>query len=101
RHGVICVVGQREVARQVDLDAVPLADGHRRQDGEETVEDLRGRLRGALRESLAHEVGAGGGQRARCSAYGYGADRSDGERSAEDAEVVVIDLVAKACVSNL
>ena len=98
---MIRVVGQREVARQVDLDAVPLADGHRRQDVEKVVEDLRGGLRSALRESLAHEVGAGRGQRAGGASYGDGTDRANRERGTEDAKVMVVDLVTKPGISNL
>ena len=59
RHCVIGVVGQREIARQIDLDAVALADRDRRQNVQEFVENLRGGLSRALRKSLAHEVGAG------------------------------------------
>jgi len=52
------VVGQREVARQIDFDPVPLADGDGRKHIQEFVENLGRGLRHALRESLAHEVGA-------------------------------------------
>src|SRR5439155_17213996 len=71
RHGVIRVVGQREVARQIDFDPVPLADGDGRKNVEKTVEDLRRGLRGALRKSLAHEISAGRGQSTGGSAFGH------------------------------
>ena len=35
------------------------------------------------------------------SGFGDGADRADGERSAEDAQVVVVDLVAETGVADL
>ena len=50
---MIVVVGQSEVAREVDFDAVALADRYRGHDVQELVEDLRRRLRGALSEPLA------------------------------------------------
>ena len=59
---MICVIGQRKVARQIDFDSVPLADGDGRKHVQEFVEDLCGGLPHALRESLAHEVSAGGGK---------------------------------------
>src|ERR1700693_2680310 len=59
RHLVVVVVGQREIAREIDFDSVAFPDGHRGHDVEELLKNLRRRLRGALRESLAHEVGAG------------------------------------------
>src|SRR5205807_1255440 len=82
-------------------DPVPLADGHRRKNVEKAVEDLRGGLRGALREPLAHEIAAGRREGARRSAFGHGPDRSNRERGAEDAEVMVVDLVAEAGVADL
>src|SRR5207245_9227939 len=59
RHLVVDVIGQREIAREIDFDSVAFPDGHRGHDVEKLLEDLRRRLRGALRESLAHKVGAG------------------------------------------
>src|SRR5260370_2078328 len=101
RYGVIRVIGKREVARKIDLDAVPLADGHRRKNVEKAIEDLRGRLRGTLRESLAHEIPSGCREGARGSTFGNGPDRSNRERGTEDAEVMVVDLVAEASVADL
>ncbi len=97
----LCVIGQREIAREIDFDAVAFADGHRGHDVEEFVEDLRGGLRGALRESLAHEIGTGCVERACRSSFGDRSDRSDGERHTEDAEIVVVDLVPQAGVADL
>src|SRR5208282_2087200 len=57
-HPMVLVLGQQEVACEIDFDAVAFADGHRGYDVQELVEDLRGRLRRALCESLAHEVPA-------------------------------------------
>src|SRR5271155_147160 len=59
RHFVAGVIGQREIAREINFDSVAFADGHRGHDVQELVEDLRRGLRGALRESLAREVRAG------------------------------------------
>ena len=56
---MVLIVGQGEIARQIDFDAVAFADGDRGHEVQELVEDLRGGLRGALPESLAHEIGAG------------------------------------------
>ena len=42
---MIRVVGEREVARQIDLDPVPLADRDGRKDVQEFVEDLSRGLR--------------------------------------------------------
>src|SRR5437660_10058172 len=78
-HGGIRVVVEREVARQIDFDPVPLADRDGRKNVQELVEDLRRGLRGALRETMPHEVTAGSGKSARSAAFGHGADRSDGE----------------------
>ena len=96
RHFVIVVVGQREIARQIDFDAMALADRDRRQNVEKLVENLRGRLSHALRKSLTHEVGAGRGEGAAGSGFGDGSESADGERNAEDAQVVVVDLIAQA-----
>src|SRR5262249_45106701 len=101
RDGVTGVVGQREVARQIDFDPVPLADGDGRKDIQKFVEDLRRGLRGALRESLTHEVATGSGQRAGGSRPSHGADSPESEGGAEDAEVMVVDLVAEAGVADL
>ena len=98
---MIRVIGKREVARKIDLDAVPLTDGHRGKNVEKAIEDLRGGLRGTLREPLAHEIPSGRREGARRSAFGHGPDRSNRERGAEDAEVMVVDLVAKASVADL
>jgi len=70
---VIRVVGQREVARQIDLDPVPLADGDGRKHVQELVEDLGGGLCGALGKSLPHKVGSGGRESPRGSALRDGA----------------------------
>ena len=69
---MIAVIGQREVARKIDFDAVPLADGHRRQDIQKTVENLRRGLRRAAGETLSHKVGTGRGQRSRRTGFGNG-----------------------------
>ena len=96
RHFVVVVIGQRKIAREINFDAVPLADRDGRQNVQEFVENLRGGLRRALRESLAHEVAPGCGECAACSCFGHGSESTDGERNAEDAEVVVVHLVAKS-----
>jgi len=80
---------------------MPFADGDGRKYVEETVEDLRGGLRGTLSESLAEAIGAGLGQEATRSPFRGSADGADGERSAEDAQVMVVDLVAERSVPRL
>jgi hypothetical protein len=80
---------------------VPLADRYGRKDVQEFVEDLRRRLGGALRKSLAHEIAAGCRENARSPGFGDGTDRADGQRHAEKAEVMVVDLVAETRVSDL
>src|SRR6516164_2232154 len=95
------VVGQREVARQIDFDPVPRADGDGRKKVEKAVKNLRRGLRGTLRESLAHEVGAGSRQCTRGANPGDSTNRANRERGAEDAEIVVVDLVAQAGVADL
>ena len=80
---------------------MPLADGDGRKHVQKFVEDLRGGLRGALRKSLAHEISAGRGQRARGSGFGHSSNRTDGERSAKDAEIVVVHLIAESGVADL
>src|ERR1700733_1760650 len=79
RHLMVVVVGYCEIAREIDFDSVPLADGHRGHDVEEFVENLCRRLRGALRESLAQEIGTGFFQRACSSALRDRADCSNRE----------------------
>ena len=101
RHFVVVVVGQREIAREIDFDAVAFPDGDRGHDVEELVEDLRGRLRGALRKSLAHEVAAVGIERASGASFAHGAESPDGKRDPEDAEIVVVDLIAQSGVADL
>src|ERR1700752_1935083 len=80
RHLVVEVIGQYEVAREIDFDSVAFADGQRGHDVQELLEDLCGRLRGALRESLAHEVGAGCGERACGPGLRDGSEGTNGKR---------------------
>src|SRR5579862_6633632 len=94
RHGVIVVVRQREVARKIDFYSMAFADGDRRHDVQEFVEDLRGGLRGALSKSLAHEIAAGRGESSTRASFGHGSERADGKGETEDAKVVVVDLIA-------
>ena len=80
---------------------MPLADRDGRKDVQEFVEDLRGGLRCTLRESLTHEVGSGCGERAGSAGFGNRAERTDRERRAENAQIVVVDLVAETGVADL
>ncbi len=98
---MVRVIGQREVAREIHLDPVAFADGHRGQDVQELVEDLRRRLRGALCESLAHEVGARCVERTSGSRFGDGSQCADREGHSEDAEIVVIDLIPQPRIADL
>src|SRR5271155_3476930 len=88
RHGVVVVIGQREIAREIDLDSVAFADGHRGHNVEELVEDLRRRLGGACSESLAHQVRTGSVESPACSGLGNGSESANGQRYSEDAKIV-------------
>src|SRR5271156_5028513 len=101
RHFVVVVIGQREIAREIDLDSVAFADGHRGHDVEELVEDLRRRLGGACSESLAHEVKTGCVERPGCSGLGNSSESADRQRYSEDAEIMVVDLIPQASVADL
>ena len=70
---MVVVVGQREIAREVDFDAVAFANGHRGHDIEKFVEDLGGRLSRALRESLTHQITSICREGPTRSGLGYGA----------------------------
>ncbi len=59
---MVVVVGQSQVAREVDFEAVALANRNRGHDVQEFVEDLRRGLGCALGEALAHDVSAGRGE---------------------------------------
>src|SRR6202790_5819700 len=98
---MIVVVGQREVAREIDFDSVAFPDGHRGHDVEELVENLSRRLRSALSESLAHNVGTRRGQGARCSALRNGSQCADGQGDSENTEIVIVHLIAKASIAGL
>src|SRR5580658_744289 len=62
RDFMVNVIGQSEIAREIDFDPMAFPDGHRGHDVKKLVEDLRRTLRGALRESLTHEVATGCGE---------------------------------------
>ena len=64
-------------------------------------EDLRRRLRGALRKSLAHEVGAGRSEGTSGSCLADGSESTDGQGDPENSEIVVVDLIPQACISDL
>ena len=98
---MVVVVGQTEVAREVDLDAVTLANRYSRHDVQEFVEDLRGRLGSALGESLSHEVSARRGQGTGGPALRDCAKRANGKRDSEDSEVVVVYSVSETCIADL
>src|ERR1700687_829858 len=80
---------------------MPFADGDGRENIQKPIENLRGRLRCALPESLAKTVRAGPGQDATRSRFGGGAYGANGERSAEDAQVMVVDLIAETRIASL
>jgi len=98
---VVEVIGQGEVAREIDFHAVTFADGHSWHDVQELVEDFCRGLRGTLRESLAHEVATAGGESAARSAFRDGSQATDRQRDPEDAEVVVVDLVPQSRIADL
>src|SRR5258708_7627143 len=77
------------------------ADGDGGQDIQKLVEDLRGGLRGTHGKAFAQAVSSGLGKHAPGTRFGNGAERSDGERSAENPCVVVVDLVAEPGVAGL
>src|SRR5258708_11885152 len=101
RHFVVVVIGQSEIARKVDFDSMALADRDRRKNVEELVQNLRGRLGHASRKSLTHAVGAGCRDGVAGSGFRDGSQNTDGERDAEDAQVVVVDLIAQPRVADL
>src|ERR1700737_1760868 len=78
-----------------------LADCDRWQNVEELVQNLRGRLSHASRKSLTHDVCAGCREGAARSGFGDGSQNTDGERDAEDAQVVVVHLIAQPGVADL
>src|SRR5260370_817192 len=67
----------------------------------ELLEDLRRRLRGALRESLAHKVGAGRVEGTSGPHLRDGSEGTDGQRHPKDAEVMVVDLIPQPGVADL
>ena len=95
------VIGQGEIAREIDFDAVAFPDSHCGQDVEKLVEDLCGGLRCTLRESLAHAVGGGHDKRTRGVGFRHGSESANGQRDSEDAEIVVVDLVSETGVTDL
>src|SRR5271157_2494275 len=101
RHFVVVVVGQGEIAGKVDLDAVTFANGDRGRNVQKSVQDLCGGLRHASGKSLTHQVAAGRCERAAGSRFANRTDCANGERDAEDAEIVVVDLIAEAGVADL
>ena len=76
---MIVVVGHGKVARKIDLYAMPFPDRYGWQNVEKLVENLFGRLRHALSESLAHQVGTGSIKCASGSGLRYGPERSNSE----------------------
>src|ERR1700683_4422840 len=89
------------MAREIDFHSVAFPDGHRGHDVQELLENLRRRLRSALREPLAEEVGTACVKGARCSGFPDCSQSADGERHAEDAEIVVVDLIPQPGVADL
>ena len=98
---MVVVVGQREVAREINFDSVAFSDGHRGHDVEELVEDLRRRLRSALSESLAHNVGTRSSERTRRSTLRNGSECADGYGDSVNTEIVIVHLIAKASIAGL
>ncbi len=98
---MVVVVGQSEVAREVDFDAMSLPNSHGGHNVQKLVEDLRRRLRSALCKPLAHEVRTRSGQRARSSTLRNGSECADGQRNSKNAEVVIVDLITKAGIAGL
>src|SRR5208283_5636957 len=70
-------------------------------DVQELVEDLRGGLRGALREPLTHEVATSCVECASGSGFADGSKCSNRKRDTENAEIVVIDLIPQPGVTDL
>src|ERR1700723_2799732 len=78
-----------------------LANSDCGKDVEKAIEDLRGRLSRALRESLPHKVAAVLRDPAAGTGFGYCSESADGERNTKDAEVVVVDLIPQTGVADL
>ena len=100
--------GNRRIRRQVEivgeihLDAVPLANRDRRQDVQVAIEHAAGRGGetgpDALAERLAEQGGVDAGL---CAELGQARERADGERRAEDLQVVAVDAVLEAGLADL
>src|ERR1700730_5436386 len=95
------VVGQGQIARKIDFDAMPFADGDGRKNIEEAVQDLGRGLRGALCKSFAHAIAPGLCKNTTGARFGYRANGAHGKRSAEDAQVMVVDLIAENRIASL
>src|SRR5882724_12795727 len=78
-----------------------LADCDRGQNVEEPVEDSLRRLRRALTESFADSICPRLIQNSPGPGFGDCAKRTNGERGAEDSQVVVVYLVSKTGIADL
>src|SRR5712671_5451585 len=83
------------------LDPVALANGEGRKNVEEAIENLRGRLRGTRCKSLAHEFTSRRSSNAASACLGDRSKSADGQRHTENAEIVVVCLIAQTGVADL
>ena len=77
------------------------ADCDRGHDVEKFVENLCRRLSCALPKSLPETVGPRLAQDSRGSSLRHGSKRANRKRGAEDAEIVVVDLIPEAGITYL
>src|ERR1700733_15824256 len=97
----LTIGGQLEVIREVDLDAVTLANRDGRQDVEEAIENPRTGLRDVRRRALAVRIERGRIQSSGALRLGEAGDRADREGHAEDLGVVMVDLILEPEVADL
>ena len=94
---MVCVIRDREITGELNLDAVAFADRDGRQNIQEFVQDA---LRG-LAETFANTLldALGPGLREDCAGTRFrnAADCADSKRSTEDFQVMVVDLIAETC----
>ena len=100
-HGVIGVIGQQQIARKVDLDAIALADRDRGQDVQKAVQDFDRGIRKARAEARAGAVERRTREIVSGSGLGDSAENADRQRRTEDLEVMVVNLVAKSRFADL
>src|SRR5579885_158190 len=95
RHCVLIIVREEEIVREIDLDPRTLADRDGGHEVQEAVHDaLAGHGHGFTKPDAGLVKRRAGKDVAR-SGLGNAAEKPDGERSAKDLHVVVVDLIVQ------